>query len=121
MGWKTKIVPKTTNNTTKGIINFLESKGHAAWRVNVEGQYDEFQETWRRSGATKGVLDVGCCLCPIGVLLVVDIKRPGDVKRDDQKKYAKNVQRCGGFAYFTKDLVEFMGYYYTIIEPALNR
>ncbi len=113
-----KTVPKTTNNITTAIINFLNSEGHIAVRINVQGQWDEGLQRWRKSGSTPGVLDIGCTLAPNGKHLVIDTKRGRDVSSENQDKYALRVTQCGGIAMFVKDYEDFL-YRYNLLKPFL--
>lgn len=62
---KTKRVPATTNNITKGIINFLNLKGHCAFRVNTTGVWDTNNKRFRKIAKdSKGVPDIIACMCP---------------------------------------------------------
>lgn len=116
-----KTVPLTTNNLTKGIINYLDSQGHKASRINTEGQYSEQLEQWIRSGSTPGVSDVICCLKPFGILLVVEVKFGKDDLRPDQKTWLKDIQEAGGIIFVAENLGDFITFYETIIVPAIKR
>ncbi len=119
MGYKLKKVPATTNNITKAIINFLNSEGHIAVRINVQGQWDEKLFMWRKSGSTSGVLDIACTLAPIGKHLVIDIKRGNDTLSEDQEDYISKVRLCGGIALEIGSYAEFISVYQTQIKPLL--
>jgi hypothetical protein len=119
MAYKKKLVPKTTNNITKGIINFLNSEGHVAVRINTMGIWSEKLSRWIRSGSTKGVLDIACTLAPFGKHLVVDVKNDGDTLSKEQEAYMNNVIKAGGFAIAAKDLDEFLFQYTLLIKPYL--
>lgn len=115
-----KSVPKTTNNITTGIINFLNAEGHKAVRINVQGQWDEALGIWRKSGSTNGVLDIACTLCPIGKHLVIDVKKGKDKIRKEQLAYMIEVVNCGGLAYAVNDLEHFKEIYFKEIQPILK-
>lgn len=114
-----KRVPNTTGNITKGIINFLNAEGHRAVRINVQGQYDERLQMWRKSGSTVGVLDIACTLRPGGRHLVVDVKKGKDTLSPEQVDYMEEVTRCGGLACSAGSVDEFVLYYTLAIKPAL--
>jgi len=112
-------VPATTNNITRSIINFLNMHGHCAARINTQGQWDEAKQIWRKSGSTKGVFDIICCLRPFGRMLIVDVKKGDDELREDQIKYQNAVLAAGGIAYGAKSAEEFEEYYLLEILPQL--
>jgi len=58
----TRQVPATTNNITRGIINFLNLKGHFAFRVNTQGTFNPIVGSFRRIAPNdKGCPDILCC------------------------------------------------------------
>lgn len=112
-------VPKTTNNITRSIINFLNASGHSAARINTQGQYDERLGMWRKSGSTKGVTDIICCLRPKGRMLVIDVKKGDDVLSEDQIKYMASIVAAGGLACEAKSADDFEQHYFSHILPQL--
>ena len=117
---KTIKVPATTNNITKGIVNFLLERGHSASRVNVQGQWDEARQMWRKSGSRKGFYDIaaviktkyrGPHLDPIGMSLFVDTKSNRDVLSEEQLKFRKEVQEAGGCCFESKNYNDFVEWY----------
>ena len=119
--YKTVTVPATTNNITKGIINFLNSEGHVAVRINVGGIYDPVYGKHRPSGGTVGVLDIQCTLAPIGRTLVIDTKKGKDSASPEQEQYAADVTAAGGIAYFAPSVDAFIEFYTNFIKPQLQR
>lgn len=101
--WKTKIAPETTNNLTTAIINFLLSKGWSASRINVQGQWDERLQQWRKSGSRIGFFDIVACIN--GRFVAIDIKRPGDELSKEQEQFIEEVTAAKGLA-FTIDSYE---------------
>jgi len=120
MAYKKKMVPATTNNIQTGILNLLNSEGHCAARINVQGQWDEALQLWRPSGSTKGVYDIVCCLAPKGRMLIVDTKRGRDKLRADQIIYRDGILAAGGIAYEAKTYPEFEDYYFNTLKPTLK-
>lgn len=117
--WVTKVVPATTNNITTGIINFLESKGHVADRMNRTGIYDAKLNIWRKSPSKWHYLDIYSCLMPRGLSLWVDTKKGRDKLSDEQQDFIRAIIAAGGFAYAVGSLAEFEQIYLTEIEPIL--
>lgn len=131
-----KKVPATTNNITKGIINFLLEKGHSASRVNTTGVWDEQKQAFRRTGARKGFYDINATLKTkysakvlfdpemgtyvdrsIGLTLAIDTKRGRDKLGDDQIKFRDEILAAGGLTFESKNYNDFVLYYYDFIEP----
>lgn len=126
--WKKRTVPATTNNITKGVINFLLSQGHSASRINVQGQAVEGEDgrlEWRRSGSRRGFLDIGVCLLTrsgLGLFHVIDIKRGSDSLRDDQEEFIAEVKAAGGIVSPEIGLpAEYEEYYFKELKPLLDR
>lgn len=71
-------VPATTNNITKGIINFLLSQGHFAFRVNTTGVWDERKRAFRKANTTPGTPDILACVNGKFVAIEVKNKETGD-------------------------------------------
>jgi len=107
-------VPATTNNLTKGIVNFLLDKGHFVFRVNNGSVYDRKRMTFRRKGLHDPALsDVMGVLKPSGVFIAIEIKNSatGDKPKSKQKIFAREVQSRGGIHYFAKTYAEFISWY----------
>lgn len=120
MSYKVKKVPATTNNITQGIINFLESRGHIADRMNRTGVYDPATKTFRKTSSKHNYLDIYACLAPLGLSLWVDTKRGRDKLSAGQEKFIKDILARGGMAYAVSSLAEFETIYLTEIEPRLK-
>jgi hypothetical protein len=96
-------VPGTTNNITKGIINYLNSRGHFAFRVNSGGVWDPTKKRFR-AGRSAGVSDILCCLKggPIfsgGRFLAIEVKNEAtkDRIRPAQTAFKANVAAADGY------------------------
>ena len=124
MPFRKVIVPKTTNNITKGIINFLNSEGHCASRINTTGIWDAKKQCYRRTGGRKGALDISVTLKTkngLGLSHWIDIKKDDDELSPDQIKFIQDQEKAGGICYEAKDLQSYEKYYYSQIKPMLLR
>jgi hypothetical protein len=110
--FKLKTVPKTTNNITKAIVNFLDREGHCAVRIERTGIWDRKRGFFRKSGTLKAVLDIHCTLKPRGATLWVDTKNEGDKASDQQIDFANDTIAAGGFVFFAKDAEDFYKWYH---------
>lgn len=114
-----KKVPKTTNNITKGIVNYLLNRGHSASRINTTGTYRE-GIGYTYSGARVGYLDISACIktrSGIGLFLAIDVKKDDDKPRKEQKDFAKEVAAAGGLIFFADDVDHFIDYYENNLLP----
>ncbi len=112
---KTKRVPNTTTNITKGVVYFLLHEGHSASRVNVQGQFDIETLSWRRSGSRKGKFDIACCIkdtTGIGRYVSIDVKKGNDKLSKEQKRYKFEVIHAGGIAFEIESLDDFYHWYF---------
>lgn len=114
MPWVKKTVPATTNNITTAIINHLLSKGHSASRINVQGQYDEKRQLWRKSGSRNGYLDISACILGRGV--AIDIKKGRDELGADQIEFINEWTQAGGFAFEIKSYDHWLRCYDWLIK-----
>lgn len=107
-----KIVPKTTNNITKGIINQIKKDGWSASRINTTGIWDEKRGCFRRSGARKGVLDISACIN--GIYVVIDTKNDdtGDSISTEQTNFINEVIAAGGIAFVAENIDHFNDWYF---------
>jgi hypothetical protein len=107
-------VPATTNNIQRAIINFLNDKGHFAFRVNNGAVFDPVKKVFRkRSKNDPAIADVHATLYPSGCALWVEVKNAetGDRASSEQKKFAENIKRRGGYHYFAKTYPGFLSCY----------
>jgi hypothetical protein len=113
-------VPATTNNLTEGIINFLNSRGHFAFRVNNGAVYDPERQAFRRPAANApAIADIHCTLYPSGLSCWIEVKNAatGDrVRGSKQKDFAAEIKKRGGFHYFAKTYDDFKRWYSTYIQ-----
>lgn len=114
---KTRIVrvPGTTNNITKGVINFLRAEGHFAFRVNTMGIPLEDGSGWKKSGSEKGVADVLACMLPregaSGLFYAFEIKKGRDRASSKQIEFKENVERALGTVIEIKTYSDFLAWY----------
>lgn len=124
-----KVVPKTTNNQTEAIVNFLLSEGHSASRVNTTGVYDKNGGFFRKTGGRVGFSDIIATLKtrfnhpngrPFGVTLAVECKfTDGDEVSDEQKEFLAENSNAGGLSLIAHSVEEFYLMYNVIKENYL--
>jgi hypothetical protein len=119
--FKKVVVPATTNNITKAIVNFLDSEGHCAVRVNRTGIWDRKGKFFRKSGTTKAVLDIHCTLKPHGRSLWIDTKTGTDTPSLEQLQFAKEVAEANGLAIFIVDYANFLAWYNSFDEMKVSK
>lgn len=125
----TKIVPKTTNNQTEAIINFLLSEGHSASRINTTGIWDKKIGAYRKTGGRVGFSDIIATLKtrfnhpngrPFGVTLAIECKfTESDIISDEQKEFLAENSRAGGLSLIAHSVEEFHLMYNMIKENYL--
>lgn len=116
MKTRTRQVPATTNNITTGIINFLNSKGHLAIRVNTIGLYDPIAQIFRKPDAnSKGCPDILACMNydGVGYFAGIEVKNglTGDRMRADQEVFHKRILASGGLIFVAHSYQEFLDWY----------
>jgi hypothetical protein len=120
-------VPGTTANITKGIINFLNSKGHFAFRVNNTGVWDEARQAFRRANTEPGIADILCCFhytkpmingplltnFNVGIFMAIEVKNEETKDRMSpaQINFRENVAAAGGTYLTTPSLGSFIKWY----------
>ena len=132
---KTKRVPLNANNLTQAIINYINNRGGHAFRVNNQGQFQEYNAKssgisqasrmflyeisnslkmlgftvgrWRKAGAgEKGISDiVGCCN---GKFFGIEVKIGKDRMSPHQKDFQKHIESSGGVYFVAKDYKGFL-------------
>jgi len=110
---KTKLVPATTNNITKGVIAFLNSKGFVAFRVNNTGIFDPINNRFRkRANNELGICDVIAC-SPSGFFVGIEIKNKytNDKIRPDQKIFHDRIRAAQGKIEVVKTYEDFLKWY----------
>ncbi len=126
---KTKIVrvPATTNNITKGIINYLNAKGHFAFRVNSGGVWDPRTNEFRR-GRSAGVADILCCIKVEtteafgggfnyrGEFLAIEVKNGAtkDRSRPAQRMFGEKLEAAGGDYTVARSYDQFVKWFETV-------
>jgi hypothetical protein len=128
MGKRIKIikVPGTTANIKRGIINFLNSRGHFAFPINNVGIWDEAAGSFRRN-PHKGIADILCSfkyrkpitgvtgtmVFNVGVFLAIEVKNKEthDVLSDAQIDFMKSVKATSGLYLVVYDYDEFVQWY----------
>lgn len=119
-------VPATTNNITKGIINYLNASGHFAFRVNSGGVYDPTKGSFR-ANAKAGAADIICCIKrryvnPIclsgparisGEFLAVEVKNKAtkDRARPAQQRFGASVVGAHGVYFIASGYNEFVTWF----------
>jgi len=110
-------VKATTNNITRGIINFLNVRGHYAFRVNSTGIWDPVKQVIRRPNSPRGIADIVCCLRlkdrSAGMFLSIEIKnaQTKDRMRPNQKQFALDIAQAGGWPLVVTSYGEFLRWY----------
>lgn len=116
MKTRLKQVPATTNNITTGIINFLNSKGHLAIRVNTTGIYDPVNQIFRRPDTNSlGCPDIICCMKAQGNGYFVGIEIKNRLTKDTVKKHQeefhKRIKDANGIVHIVRSYQEFLEWY----------
>lgn len=103
--------PSPANRLTAQVIEFIETNGGCARRVNTQGQWDG--KKWRKSGMKKGFEDVDAVL-PIrfgsivfGLKVAIEIKIGRDQQSPEQQARQKEIQKAGGIYLVAKTLDQF--------------
>jgi hypothetical protein len=113
---KTKSVPATTNNITLGIINFLNSKGHLAIRVNTTGIYDPVNRVFRKPDSNSlGCPDIICCMKAGGTGYFVGIEIKNELTKDrmkeHQEKFHTRIKDACGIVKVVHSYLDFVNWY----------
>lgn len=95
-----------SNSLTTAIIHYIKLNGGEAWRINVQGQYDNKLKIWRKSGMEKGFSDVHGLI--FSIPLYVEIKIGKDKQSIEQKDFQMKVEKVGGYYFIAKDLPSFI-------------
>lgn len=107
-------MPATTNNLTKAIVNYLNSRGHFAFRVNNGAVYDPVRKVFRRRRkGDPAISDVHCTLNPSGLSLWIEVKNAytRDRIKKGQRDFAKRIKECGGMHLFATTYDRFLAWY----------
>jgi hypothetical protein len=113
MATKTKLVrvPGTTNNITKGIINYLNVRKNCfAFRVNNGGVWDPVRGTFRRA-ARAGISDIVACVNGEYLSIEVKNKATGDKMSEAQIVFSGEVVRAKGRYMVANDYETFVAHF----------
>lgn len=122
---KKRTVPATTNNITRGIVNFLNANGHCAFRVNTAGVFDKSSGRYRRMPESSlGCPDVIACMqhhvpmTPNGLFYGFEIKNAdtGDRLSADQKRFHERIRNAAGGVVVIRSYSQFLEWYHTIFK-----
>lgn len=105
-------VKATTNNITRGIVNFLNVRGHFAFRINSTGIWDPERKVFRKPNQRYGLADIVCCLYG-GKFLAVEVKNEitKDRLRKNQEAFEIELAKAGGVYYIAKNMFDFIDWY----------
>lgn len=105
-------VKATTNNITRGIVNFLNVRGHFAFRVNSTGIWDPTKRIFRKPNQKYGLADIVCCLHG-GKFLAVEVKNQitKDRMKRNQEAFESELVKAGGVYYVAKNMFDFIDWY----------
>ncbi|TAH07210.1 MAG: hypothetical protein EAZ14_11470 [Runella slithyformis] len=95
---------KPTNALTKAIVQYVETRGGYAMRVNVSGFYRE-GIGYIKSGSTVGVSDLIAVVN--GRLIAIEIKTGKDTQSDQQKAVQSRIEAAKGVYLIAKDFDQF--------------
>ncbi len=121
-----KIVPATSTNKQKHIVNFLLSEGHSASRINTTGIYKEEIKQYIRGGGRVGHSDISGVFkskyyfplsqTQIGIAFYIEGKwTDGDTLSTEQKEFRAEVTAAGAF-YLLCESVEAFNIWYERIK-----
>lgn len=84
----------------KGILEYLNMQGHFAFRVNTQGVPvwgDKKEFSHFRKAPQAGISDI-LGISKKGVMLAIEVKRPGNKATPDQQDFLDSVGIRGGLA-----------------------
>ena len=108
--FRTVRVVEDANTITRGIIGFLNSKGHRAFRVNAAAVYDKRGFYRTRAEEDRGQGDACACLRP-GLFAMFEVKFDKDTPSDDQLQMREDILAAGGIHQYIKTYQEFLDWY----------
>ena len=110
--YKTVRVRETTNNIQRGIVAFLNHKGHRAFRVNSAAVFDPVIQDYRkRAEEDLGAPDVLACMRPYGRYTGFEVKFDGDTMSDDQIAFKAEIIAAGGEFVEVETWQDFLDWY----------
>lgn len=83
----------------RDIIEYLEIKKVMTWVNHSTGIFNK-KTGWRKmngKGTRKGTSDIFCL--PFGKFCAIEVKKPGGVLSDDQRKFISDVRAAGHIAF----------------------
>jgi hypothetical protein len=102
------------SDVQRAILDYLKLRGIFAYRMKNEGTFDPTCHVWRKGTGTPGLPDIGGVL-PGGRALFIEVKRPGQRRKDGkfksgvitdyQKMFIAKAKMAGAVA-FVADSVE---------------
>lgn len=117
-----------TNSLTRAVIKFIQSEGHQAERISVEGRVIAKTRTVNdylmggtrkattykrvRSSMQRGTADISATI--FGKSVKIEIKVGRDKQSDYQRRYQEQVERAGGVYMIIRDMDQFLAWYEAI-------
>lgn len=101
---------KTANGLTACIIDFIRLTGGRAYRINVQGQFDEKLRKWRLSGMRRGIPDIIGCLQG-GQFIGIEVKIAGDRQSEHQLQVQNELESVGGIYLIVKTFDDFYNWF----------
>lgn len=94
-----RLPPPRESAIQGAILEYLTVRGVAHWRVNQQGVPLHDGSNRFRPSPTRGVADILCCLTVkgIGVLVALEVKRPGGKPTEEQLAFGERLMLAGGF------------------------
>lgn len=106
----------TANGLTRCIIDFLQSEGWQAERINTMGRpitrhtpQGEIITAWMRTTGTVGSADISATIAGRSVKIEVKIGR--DRQSQEQRKYQQSIEKAGGLYVIAKTFTGFVSWY----------
>lgn len=124
-----KLVPATTTNKQKTIINFLLSEGHSASRINTMGIWSKELGMYIRGGGRVGHSDISGVLKSrfrddegkhLGIAIYIEGKFTAtDSLSDEQTEFLQEVTHAGAITMICENLEDFYKWYEIIKKKYL--
>jgi hypothetical protein len=103
----TKYEDKTANGLTKCIVEFLNYSKCQAERISTTGLFRNGK--WTKGSGTKGSADISATIQ--GRSVKIEVKIGKDRQSEDQKKYQRSIEDCGGVYIIAKNFDDFVVWY----------
>lgn len=114
MSRQAKAAPRLETAIQAEILQYLLSKGYFVWRSNNAPVYDPRRGVFRAAGkyAPRGLPDIQGLLAwgvtetmrPACQGLLIEVKRPGQKLRPDQKAFLDRAESLGHLAFMAQSL-----------------